>query len=237
MARPLTVLLTGFEPFGGSATNPSQKLVERLAGRTIAGARVHAAVLPVVGGTGAGSAWAALAAELERCRPDAAIAFGEAHTRGAVSLERLAINLRDDRIPDNAGVQLCDSPIVPGGPDALLATLPLRAMHSAVAQAGLPVELSTTAGTFLCNEAMYRLLLHARLHGWPARAGFVHLPQTPEQHATRPTHSAPMPVEGMVRAVECMMEALARATGGEAPGDSHAGPDGRASPGGHAVPR
>lgn len=214
MARPLTMLLTGFEPFGGSATNPSQQLAARLAGRTVAGARLHTATLPVVGGTGAGSAWAALVAELERLRPDVALAFGEAHTRGAVSLERVAINLRDDRIPDNAGMQVRDAPIVPGGPDALFATLPLRGMLGAVAAAGLPVELSTTAGTFLCNETMYRLLLHARLCGWPAQAGFVHLPQTPEQHAVRPTHSAPMPVDDMVRAVECMVGALVRAAPG-----------------------
>lgn len=265
MPPPLRVLLTGFEPFGDSTVNPSEALVRRLAAHTDALAstlpnlRIRTAVLPVVGGTGRGSAWERLEAalldehdvhdtmELRRAHAqrsmdsqagraedrdaqpgnaqardteggraasslDAVILFGEAHTRSALSLERVALNLMDYRLPDNAGRQVVDEPVIPRAPTAHLATLPLRAMKAACERAGVPCELSLSAGTFLCNETMFRLLDHAARGGAPRMAGFVHLPQLPEQRALRPTRAEPMALDAMVRGACALLQAVAEVT-------------------------
>jgi hypothetical protein len=119
MADALRILVTGFEPFGGSPVNPSAMAAESLAHGRFPGTEVRALVLPVVGGTEPGSARAALDAMLEAFPADAAIHFGEAHVRGEVSVERVAVNLRDYRIADNSGAFAEDSPVVDGAPDAI----------------------------------------------------------------------------------------------------------------------
>jgi pyroglutamyl-peptidase len=228
MARPRRVLLSGFEPFGGSPVNPSEEVVRRIAARAADAAAwtcpldLATAVLPVVGGTARGSAWEhLLGALLAPTRPfDAVILLGEAHTRGALSVERVAVNLLDYRVPDNAGHRVVDRPVVPGAPAAHFATLPVRALKTACEAADVPCELSTSAGTFLCNETMFRLLDHAARAGAPAMAGFVHLPQLPEQRALRPTHAPAMPLEVMERGVLALLRAVAEFTpsgGGRAP--------------------
>jgi pyroglutamyl-peptidase len=201
-------LVTGFQPFGGSPVNPSELLVERLQTRGVPGLDLHTIVLPVVGGTAAGSAWATLRPMLDSLRPEAVVCLGEAHTREAISLERVAVNLRDYRMADNAGTQVRDEPIVAEGPAAHFATLALREMCEASRKANAPCELSLSAGAFLCNEIMYRVLEYARTAGAPARAGFVHLPQLPQQHALRPSPAAPMTLEAMESGVRGMLSAL-----------------------------
>ena len=116
MPRPTIVLVTGFEPFGGSPLNPSALVAERLSGERFRDAEVRTAVLPVVGGTGPGSARAALDALLDEVPADAVIHFGEAHLRSEVSVERVAVNLRDYAIADNAGGTVQDTPVVDGAP-------------------------------------------------------------------------------------------------------------------------
>jgi pyroglutamyl-peptidase len=111
------------------------------------------------------------------------IATGLASGRGALSIERVAINVMDARIPDNAGAQPVDAPIVAGGPAAYFSTLPIKAMRAALQQAGLPAEVSQTAGTFVCNQVFYGLMHRlARQRRAPgARGGFIHVPGLPEQ--------------------------------------------------------
>jgi pyroglutamyl-peptidase len=179
-----------------------------LAQRGVPGLELSTAVLPVVGGTGPQSAWSALLPLLEGFRPDAAVCLGEAHTRSAITLERVAINLRDYRIPDNAGSVVQEEPVVDGAPDALFATLPLHAMHAAARHENAPCELSLSAGAFLCNEIMFRVLQYARTYGVPLRAGFVHLPQLPQQHQLRPTTAAPMALHTMESGVRGMLSVL-----------------------------
>lgn len=219
MASALRVLLTGFEPFGGSLVNPSQLLVQRLASTHVPGLDLCVDVLPVVGGTSEGSAWHRVQGALARHSPDAVIAFGEAHTRGAITVERLAVNLLDYRMPDNAGACVSDQPVVADGPAAYFTTLPARAMIDSANAVGVPCQLSLSAGTFLCNEIMYRALHDAQVrggaqkHSSPRWVGFVHLPQLPEQRLVRPVPAAAMALEAMARGTASMLETLLRDAG------------------------
>ncbi len=181
------LLLSGFEPFGGSTVNPSASVVEAIGIEGVPGADVQVVCLPVVGGVGAGSAFARLASVVESFMPDTIVSFGEAADATHLRFERVAINVRDDRIPDNAGVQLVDQLIVVDGAVAHFASLPLRTMRDACEGEGVPAMLSNSAGTFLCNELMYRTLDAMATRRWPTvtRAGFVHVPQLPEQVARR----------------------------------------------------
>ena len=178
------VLLTGFDPFGDTGRssqplNPSWLAVKALHGKRIGGHVVVAAQLPTV--------FQASIDELTRLlqmhKPALVICVGQAGGRGALSLERIAINVDDARIPDNAGGQPIDTPVVAGGPAAYFSSLPIKAMLQALQGAGVPAEVSQTAGTFVCNHVFYGLM-HAlatkrgfkRTHG-----GFVHVPYLPEQ--------------------------------------------------------
>lgn len=171
----MKLLLTAFEPFGGEARNASRDALALLP-EEIAGVRIARRVLPVV----FGGAAEALRRAVEEETPDAVLCLGQAAGRAALTPERAAINLRDARIPDNAGRQPVDEPIVPDGPAAYFATLPVKAMVGAIRAAGLPAELSNTAGTFVCNEVMYALL-HLLARRYPGvRGGFLHLPRPEE---------------------------------------------------------
>lgn len=164
-----TVLLTGFEPFGGDAVNPSGDAVRAVAAHWDGPEQLVTAVLPV---TFDGAA-AQLRALIATHRPDVVVAAGLAGGRGAIGVERIAVNLADARIPDNAGTQPVDEPCVPGGPDARFATLPVKAIAAAIRDAGIPAEVSHTAGTFVCNHVFF-VALDAVDAGVPA--GFVHVP-------------------------------------------------------------
>ena len=209
MPRTPVILVTGFEPFGGSPENPSELLVRRLGGFPTGPAEVVGAVLPVVGGAGAGSARAALDHLIDVHRPDACVSFGEAHVRGEVSVERLAVNLRDYRIPDNAGRMVGEQPVVDGAPDARFASLPVHEFIEAVRTSGVPVGHSMSAGTFLCNEVMFHALERSAREGVPAIAGFVHLPQLVSQHRNRPCDARPISEDELLRAGRAVLEAVA----------------------------
>ncbi|AXE28586.1 pyroglutamyl-peptidase I [Chromobacterium phragmitis] len=172
-----TVLLTGFEPFGGETVNPSWETVRRLDGEIIAGARVSARRLPCA----FGAALDELRRQLDALHPDVAIAVGQAGGRSDIAVERVAINIDDARFPDNDGKQPIDVPVIPNAPAAYFSTLPIKAIVAALRERGLPATVSQTAGTFVCNHAMYGLLHH----GAP-QAGFIHLPFLPEQAARHP---------------------------------------------------
>ncbi len=169
--RTPNVLLTGFAAFGGDAVNPSWQAVSRLHGRQVAGHRVVARELP----TEFGTALRALRAALHEVRPALVLCVGLASTRSRIGLERIAINVDDARIPDNAGRQPVDVPVVPDGPAAYFATLPIKAMLAALRGAGIDAEVSQTAGTFVCNHVFYGLM-HALRRTPAVRGGFIHVP-------------------------------------------------------------
>lgn len=182
MTRPQarTVLLTGFDPFGGDTINPSWEAVSRLHDEAIADRRIVAAQLP----TTFDGAPKALRVALRKHAPELVLCVGQAGGRAALSLERVAININDARIPDNAGAQPIDTPVVRRGPAAYFTTLPIKAMHADLRAAGIPTEISQTAGTFVCNQVFYALM-HT-LAGTRVRGGFVHIPFLPEQVEAMP---------------------------------------------------
>ncbi len=165
------ILVTGFEPFGGEVTNASWEAVCLLPD-VIAGRRVERRLLPVEFGRSGDL----LCAEMERLRPAAVIAVGEAGGRAHVSVERIAVNLMQARMADNAGASPQGEPVIPDGPDALFATLPVDACVEAARAAGVPTDASETAGLYVCNQLMYRLLFAVRRSGQTLPAGFVHVP-------------------------------------------------------------
>lgn len=175
------VLITGFEPFGGEAVNPSWEVVRQLDGITIAGEPVVALQLPCVFGEALTVLNAALAAQ----QPRLTIAVGQAGGRVDITVERVAINVDDARIPDNKGQQPIDEPIVADGPAAWFSSLPVKAIVAALREQGIPASVSQTAGTFVCNHVMYGLL--DALQGKAGtKGGFIHIPYLPEQAAAHP---------------------------------------------------
>ncbi|MFF1483480.1 pyroglutamyl-peptidase I [Streptomyces sp. NPDC058319] len=171
------VLVTGFAPFGGEQVNPSWQAASLLAAEPPAGLTVTAAELPCV----FGAALDALRDAVRASAPDLVVCLGQAGGRPAVTVERVAVNIDDARIPDNAGAQPVDEPVIPGGPAAYFSTLPVKACVAALRTAGVPAAVSNTAGTFVCNHVAYGLghLLATEFPG--VRGGFVHVPWAPEQ--------------------------------------------------------
>ena len=195
----MNILLSAFEPFGGDRVNPSLLIARHLDGETIAGARVVAVELPCV----FHRALSALDEALARTRPVLAVALGLAAGREGLSIERVAINVDDARIPDNAGAQPVDEPIVPGGPAAWFSTLPIKAMAAELDAAGVPASVSQTAGTFVCNHVFYGL--QQRLAGTGVRSGFIHVPLLPEQAARDPGKPV-LTLEDQVRGVRLALQ-------------------------------
>ena len=169
-----TLLITGFDPFGGETVNPSWEAV-RLLPERIGAYRLVKQQLPTVYGRAAEVA----IAKAEEISPDAIICIGQAGKRAAVTPEVIGINLREGSIPDNAGVLLTDTPIDLQGPAAYFATLPVRDMVGAIRAASLPASLSYSAGAFVCNDLLYSLL--HRFRGTSLPIGFIHVPFLPEQ--------------------------------------------------------
>ncbi len=194
-----TVLVTGFEPFGGHTINPSWMAAQALHGRLVAGHRIVGAQLPVE----FGQSMEALRALLLRYRPALVICCGQAGGRGALSFERVAINVNDARIPDNAGLQPVDTPVIAGGPAAYFSSLPIKAMLMTLLDAGINAEVSQTAGTFVCNHVFYGLMheLAVRPELAGTRGGLIHVPWLPAQG--QPSMRLDEIVAGLKLAVEC----------------------------------
>jgi pyroglutamyl-peptidase len=200
----MKLLLTGFEPFGGSAINPSEQTVRALAREGLPDIELRAEILPVDRQRGP----AKLIGAAREFQPDAILCLGEASRRCALSLERVAINLLDYRIADNTGHQARDEPIAPDGPAAYFVTLPVRAMLEAVRDVNVPAELSLSAGAFLCNQVTYAVLHDLATRNLRTPAGFVHLPALPEQAANREPLIPSMGLETMVRGVRAAIGAI-----------------------------
>ncbi|WP_053715847.1 pyroglutamyl-peptidase I [Saccharothrix sp. NRRL B-16348] len=192
----MDVLLTGFEPFGGEVANPSWDAVDAVRPD---GYRLTKLRLPCVFGDSVTALRDALAAR----RPDLVVCVGQAGGRAGVTPERVAVNLDDARIPDNAGGQPVDEPVVPGGPAAYFTGLPVKACVAALAAEGIPASVSHSAGTFVCNHVFYGLM-HLVATEFPGvRGGFVHVPFSPEQ-AEAGGHPS-LPVATTARALELIV--------------------------------
>ena len=198
----MNILLTAFDPFGGETINPALEALSILP-EEVGGHRLHKLAVPTLFG---GAAELALAA-MDRLRPEAVICLGQAGGRKNISVERVAVNLMDARITDNAGYRPVDQPVVPGGPAAYFSTLPVKAMAQAIRDAGLPGEVSYTAGTFVCNSLLYSVLHHAALHLPETRCAFIHVPYLPEQTGGKAEVFA-LPLADMVRGLTAAISAV-----------------------------
>lgn len=200
----MKILVTGFEPFGGERQNPSAEVIKLLSD-VIGGAEIIKLTLPVVRFT----CVRAVEQAVEAHRPDVVLAIGQAGGRANLCVERVAVNLDDYRIPDNEGNQPIDEPVVPGGPDGYLCTLPVKQIVAAMQQEGIPAGESLSAGTYVCNHLFYSVshLLAERCSG--ARAGFIHIPYLPEQVVDKPNMPS-MSLALSARAVEIAIEVIAK---------------------------
>lgn len=197
----MTVLVTGFEPFGGEAINPAWEAVKALP-EQIAGEQIIAALIPTV----FGQSRQVLVELIEQHQPALVLCVGQAGGRSAITLERVAINIDDAAIADNAGQMPIDEPVVAGAPSAYFSTLPIKAMVRAIRQAGIPAAVSNTAGTFVCNHLMYGML-HQAANTQGFRAGFMHVPYIPQQLSGKSAGTPSLELAEIARALEIALAA------------------------------
>lgn len=189
-----TLLITGFEPFGGEQINPSWEAVSRLPNQ-INGYALTKLLISVVFGVAAENVLRAA----EELHPDVILCIGQAGGRGAITPELVAINLRYAKIPDNEGFEPKDEPIIAGGACAYFSTLPVRQMAEAVNNAGVASQVSYSAGAYVCNDLLYTLLAH--FEGSQTRVGFIHIPYCKEQ-SKEPAMEISEMVKGLTVAIE-----------------------------------
>jgi pyroglutamyl-peptidase len=198
----MKVLITGFDPFGGASINPAYEAVKRLPDE-ICGAEICKLEIPTV-------FWQcgeAVEKGIKKYNPDIVICVGQAGGRSPITIEKVAINLIEARIPDNASQQHSDKPVCEEGESAYFTTLPVKAMVKAIRDKGIPAKISYTAGTFVCNDVMYRLL-HMCKDRYPhIRGGFIHVPYLPEQVLDLPDGTPSMSVENISLALAAAIEA------------------------------
>ncbi|EGQ9290295.1 pyroglutamyl-peptidase I [Vibrio vulnificus] len=191
------ILVTGFEPFGGESLNPSLELVKVLTQKERTNIEFIGCQVPVVRHQSISTVIEAI----EQHEPELVFMIGQAAGRTAITPERVAINLDDYRIEDNAGHQPVDEPIMATGPAAYFSTLPVKAITHALQQAGIPCQLSHSAGTFVCNHLFYGIQHY--LQARPIRSGFIHIPLLPEQASA--SNQPSMSLETLARGLEMMI--------------------------------
>ncbi len=200
------IVVTGFEPFGGHAANPSEEVAKAVDGSRVGACAVRSAVLPVHHADAA----ARVEALLAEIAPEAIVHLGLANGRARVALERAALNVMDYPLPDNAGRRITNQPCVPGGPAAYFSTLPLGAILEALTAQGIPAYISNAAGTYLCNQTLYGTLHLLARRARPPRAGFIHLPSLPAMVAASGLDEPSMDFGLILRAVEVTLDIVAR---------------------------
>ena len=197
-----TVLVTGFDPFGGESVNPAYEAVKLLPD-TIAGARIVKLEIPTVFTRSA----EVVEKAITDVKPDIVISVGQAGGRSTLTVEKVAINLAEARIPDNDGEQPLDQPLREDGDTAYFATIPVKAMVANVRAHELPAFVSYTAGTFVCNSVMYNVLylLDRKFPG--VRGGFIHVPYASQQVVGKPNGTPFMPLPDIAKSLEYAIEA------------------------------
>lgn len=199
----MKILITGFDPFGGETVNPAYEAIKLLP-NIIAGTDIIKKEIP----TEFIRAGEVLESAIIGCKPDVVICVGQAGGRSAITPEKVAINIMDGRIPDNAGYQPVDVPIQKDGPTAYFSSLPVKAMVQKIKGAGIPAGLSYTAGSYVCNYLMYTLLylIDTKYHNM--RGGFVHVPYSMEQAVNKPLGTPCMDLHQIARGLEKAVEAV-----------------------------
>ena len=194
----MKIIVTGFDPFGGETINPSIECVKALP--EIEGVELIRLELPTVFKESAKR----LNEVINDVKPDAVLSVGQAGGRPGITMERIAINVDDARIPDNISQQPIDETIQTEGEAAYFTTLPIKRIVKAIREAGISAEVSNSAGTFVCNHIMYQSLFAATKADKPFKAGFMHIPFIPEQTKDKPS----LPLEESTRALQIAIETI-----------------------------
>ena len=200
----MKLLLTAFDPFGGSPINPALEAV-RLVPDRIGDVEIIKLEVPTVFGKSIDT----VIARMAEVMPNAVLWIGQAGGRYDLIPERVAINLDDARIPDNEGNQPIDVPVFKDGAPAYFSNLPIKAMVARIREVGLPASVSNTAGTFVCNHLMYGVLYHIAGSFPGVRGGFMHGPFVPSQTVDRPTPAPSMCERDIARGIEAAIAAIA----------------------------
>ena len=212
----MKILVTGFDPFGGASINPAYEALKLLPDR-IEGAEVIKMEIPTVFGKDE----EVIRTAVENHHPDAVLCVGQAGGRSGITVEKVAINLMEARIPDNEGKQPSDEPIKEDGENAYFASIPVKCMVQYIKEAKISARVSYTAGTFVCNDIMYRVLYMIDKEYPHMRGGFVHVPYLPEQTLDLPEGTPSMSAEMIEEALEYGIRAIieneedVKTTGGE----------------------
>ena len=194
----MKIIVTGFDPFGGETINPSIECVKALP--EIEGVELIRLELPTVFKESAKR----LNEVINDVKPDAVLSVGQAGGRPGITMERIAINVDDARIPDNISQQPIDETIQTEGEAAYFTTLPIKRIVKAIREAGISAEVSNSAGTFVCNHIMYQALFAATKADKPFKAGFMHIPFIPEQTTDKPS----LPLEESTKALQIAIETI-----------------------------
>lgn len=193
----MNIILTGFEPFNGSTTNPSTEVVKHFPVDLFSDHNLVRKILPVDSIEAVD--W--LRTTIQENHPDIIILLGEASLRPVVSIEKVAINWMDFRIADNSGNQILDQPMIEGGPAAFFSTLPVGLIQSQLKNAGIPAEISLSAGAYLCNQVFYSSLYYSSLENHKCLCGFIHLPPLPKQVVEKNQVSPSMSLDNSLNAI------------------------------------
>ena len=195
----MKILISSFDPFGGEQINAAEETLKAMPDKVGEHTLVKV-ILPTV----FGHSFEILKGHIEEQQPDAVICLGQAKGRPALTIERIALNLNDASIPDNAGNQPKDQAIDPEGDLAMESLLPVKAMVEAANDAGTKTAVSLSAGAFVCNDILYRLTQYGKAHG--IIGGFVHVPACPKQEGDCPK----MPTEAVVKGLQAAISVLGK---------------------------
>lgn len=196
------VLVTGFDPFGGEKVNPALEAIKLLKGKRTDNYSIEICEIPTVFKRSIET----LSNAIQSSHPDIVICIGQAGGRSSITVERVAINVDDARIPDNEGNQPIDIPVIAGGPVAYWSTLPIKAMVKNMQEKGIPASISQTAGTFVCNHIFYGLMNRIEQNKSSSiKGGFIHIPFLPEQTVHRPA-SPSMSLDMIVSGLEIAID-------------------------------
>ncbi len=198
-----TLLVTGFEPFGGETINPSYEAVKGLSNE-IGVWQIKKVELPVE----FQKSVALLEKAVSTYKPDAILSVGQAGGRNSIAIERIAINVKDSKMADCAGVIPQDEKIIENGPDGIFSNLPIKNMMKAVTEHRIPCAISNTAGTYVCNTVLYQALYLCKSQYPDMKAGFVHVPYSYEQIIEKQTNAPGMALGDIVKALNYMIEAM-----------------------------
>ncbi|GED56434.1 pyroglutamyl-peptidase I [Brevibacillus formosus] len=196
-----TILVTGFDPFGGEMVNPAWESVKELGKIESDLYKVELRQIPTVFEKSIEHLYTAI----DETNPDIVLCIGQAGGRGDIAVERVAINVNDARIPDNEGNQPIDTPIRENGPTGYWSTLPIKAIVHELKQQGIPASISQTAGTYVCNHLFYGLMHYLAEKEASVRGGFIHIPYLPEQ-AARQAGQPSMALETIVKGLRLAIE-------------------------------